>query len=221
MSIKWNLWWQLIQNLAGKVKFYIPRNYRNIYYNYISNIFFSFTITDMVILKVFEVIPKNTNCNCNKKLFISFKLLNAYDENSSIRKSIIINFVKYFCTIFKCVQQNFLMWQNSRLAHPILAPSLTGYFFSHSQCLVIWSQNTWGSSGSQVRSHGAPRKDPSSVKQSAHFIPAKVHALCLGFLTFNCTEVINLFTYSCYNTRNSATIWGYSHFRKTNEWMSY
>jgi hypothetical protein len=55
--------------------------------------------------------------------------------------------------------------QYSRLAHPVLAPSLTGYFFSHSQCLVIWSQKTWGSPGSQVASHGAPKNDPNSVKQ--------------------------------------------------------
>jgi hypothetical protein len=161
----------------------------------------------MATRRVFEVIPKNINDNCNKKWwwFFSFKWLNAYDETSTICKVIIMNLVIFFCTWLKRVQQNVLVCQYSRLAHPVLAPSLTGYFFSHSQCLVIWSQNTWGSWGLQVRSHGAPRNDPNSVKQSVHFILAKASVLCLCLLTLNCTEIIRLFTY--YN--NSVTIYSY------------
>jgi hypothetical protein len=60
--------------------------------------------------------------------------------------------------------RNCTLGKYSRLAHPFLAPSLTGYFLSHSQCLVIWSQKTCGRSGSQVTSHGAPRNEPNSVK---------------------------------------------------------
>lgn len=121
------------------------------------------------------------------------------------------------CTLLQRVQQNLLVWLYSRLAHPVFAPNFTGYFFSHSQCLVIWSQKTWGRSGSQVRSHGAPRNDPNSVKHSALITLAKPSCLSLSLLTLNCTEVNQLFTCSYYN--NYMTV--QSHCPKTNEYMSY
>lgn len=51
---------------------------------------------------------------------------------------------------------------NSRFAHPLVGPNLTGYFFSHSQCPLIGSQNTWLRFELQVNSQGAPRYIPCS-----------------------------------------------------------